>query len=118
MEKISFEKLVMYQKGLVFSNAIYDLTKAFPADERFGLTDQLRRASVSIIANIAEGVGRYHTKELIQFLRVSRSSAFECVALLQIASKQKYLNESEYNTFYNDIKEITKMISGYINSIK
>ena len=117
-EKLNFEKLEVYQKTLQFVGKIYTITKTFPKEERYGLIDQLRRASVSILANIAEGSGRYHKNDMIQFLRIARSSGFECIALLQISNEQKYIVDIEYSKLYKDIQEITKMISGFINSIK
>jgi len=117
-KRLNFEKLEAYKKALQFVGHIYVIVKKFPQEERFGLSDQLRRASVSILANIAEGCGRYHKNEVIQFLRMSRSSGFECIALLQVADNQKYIDNSDYIRLYNDIQEITKMISGLINSKK
>ena len=104
MGKLNFEKLEIYKKSLQFVNKIYTIIKNFPKEERFGLTDQLRRASISILANIAEGSGRYHKKDFIQFLRISRSSAFECIALLQVAVAQEYLTKDEYYTLYLDLQ--------------
>ncbi|MDD5492204.1 MAG: four helix bundle protein [bacterium] len=96
---LKFENLEVYQKSLLYIQNIYEVTKIFPKDEKYGLTDQLRRASVSIAANIAEGSGRYHRKDYVQFLRMARSSAYECIALLQISLNQKYVEKQKYENF-------------------
>jgi four helix bundle protein len=70
----SYKDLIVWQKGIELVNEIYVLTKMFPKEEMFGLTNQMRRAAVSIPANIAEGWGRNSTKSYIQFVRISRGS--------------------------------------------
>jgi len=112
-----FESLAVYNKAVNFINEIYKVSANFPQKERFGLTDQLRRASVSIAANIAEGNGRYSRKEYIQFLRIARGSAYECVPLLEVALSQKYLEHQEFKKLYEELEEISKMLSGLINSM-
>ena len=72
-----FRKLNVYCKALDFVDAIYKLTGGFPKDEQFGLTSQLKRASSSICCNIAEGNGRYHKKDFMQFLRIALGSSLE-----------------------------------------
>jgi four helix bundle protein len=76
---------IAWQKGMELSKLVYLLTQSFPADERFGLTNQLRRASVSIPSNIAEGKGRQTTGELIQFLSIARGSTLEVQTQLELA---------------------------------
>lgn len=83
MEKFKFENLRVYQEALLFINAIYNLTQAWPKEELFGLTNQLRRAAVSIALNIAEGTSRTR-KDFRQFLDLSRASIFECVVILSM----------------------------------
>ena len=114
---LPFEKLEVYNKAVDYIDCIYDLIESFPKEERFGLIDQLRRASVSISTNIAEGSGRYHKKDFTQFLRMARSSAYECVALLQVSLKRKYITEESYNDLYGRVAELTKMISGLVRSL-
>lgn len=93
-----------------FVNSIYEITKKFPKDELFGLTNQLRRASVSIPLNIAEGSSRTG-KDFKHFLSLSRGSCFECVAITSIAKKQNYLTELEFNKIYQTCLSLSKMIS-------
>ena len=77
---------VAWQKGMQLAALIYKVTQGFPVDERFGLTNQLRRAAVSIPSNIAEGKGRLSTGELIQFLGIARGSTLEVQTQLELAS--------------------------------
>lgn len=96
---------------------IYSITKKFPADERYGLIDQLRRATVSISANIAEGSGR-SIKDFIHFLNMSRTSAYECIPLLDISMSQEYIDITKFQKLYQQIDKISAMISGLINALK
>ena len=82
----SHRSSVAWQKGMELAGAIYRLTQRFPPEERFGLTNQLRRASVSIPSNIAEGKGRLTTGELVQFLGIARGSTLEVQTQLELAS--------------------------------
>ena len=88
----SYKDLIVWQKGIDLVKNVYTITKSFPKEEMFGLTNQMRRASVSIPANIAEGWGRNSTKNYIQFVRISRGSLFELETLLVIAKNQNYID--------------------------
>jgi len=112
----NFEKLEVYQEAVEFANELYSLTKKFPPEEVFGLTTQLRRAGVSVALNIAEGSGRLK-KEFRQFLRVARTSIYECIAILQVSLKQKYLSTEEYEQFYARGDQLVKRINALIRSI-
>ncbi|KKU20752.1 MAG: S23 ribosomal protein [Candidatus Nomurabacteria bacterium GW2011_GWA1_46_11] len=111
-----FEKLILYDQAVNFSKYIYTLTKKFPKDEIFGLTNQLRRAAVSISLNIAEGSSR-GKKDFSHFLDLSRGSCFECVAALKIAKGCGYIIDDEYNQNYQKCEEISRMISGLKKSL-
>jgi len=111
---MKFEKLNVYKKTRKFVNMIYCIVKNFPKFENYGLTSQLTRASVSVLANLCEGCGRYTTKERNKFFRTSRSSAYECVALLQIAVDQNYISEETYLDLKKEIEEISRMLTGMI----
>ncbi len=115
---LKFENLEVYKKSLTYIQNIYAITKKYPADEKYGLVDQLKRASVSIAVNIAEGSGRYHSKDYIQFLRMARASAYECIALLQISANQNFIDDRTYASLYNNIIVITKMLSGLMKKLK
>ena len=111
-----FEKLTVYQKALTFIDETYYLIHSFPPVERFGLTDQFRRAAVSIALNIAEGSGR--TKRDFQhFLRNARSSCYECVAVLHIATRRTYVLPEKGLQHEQRLIELSKMISGLIRSL-
>jgi len=112
-----FENLEVYKKALNFSVKIYELTKRFPDDEKFGIVSQVRRAAVSISSNIAEGSGRYNKKDFAQFLRIARGSIYECIPLLEISSREGYVNESNYGSLILDCNELAKMINGLISSL-
>lgn len=114
---LNFERLHVYQKALDFSLIIYSITDSWPKNEIFGLTSQLRRASVSISLYIAEGSSRTK-KEFLHFLDISRGSAYECIPLLTLARKRSLLNEKDHQKCYDTVIELTKMISGLRSSLK
>lgn len=97
---------------------VYEITKTFPSEERFGLTSQIRRAAVSIPANIAEGAARQHDKEFIQFLSVAQGSASELETELLIAHRLGYLEENVYRQMYEEVNTIARMIVGLTNHVK
>lgn len=113
----NFENLRVYQDGLKFVEKIYSFTKKFPNEEMFGLTNQLRRASVSVVLNIAEGSSRTK-KDFRHFLDLSRGSAYECVAIINISKNQNLIDENLFNELYSDCLKLAKMISALKNSIK
>ena len=117
-EVTTHKDLVLYQKSVVFVSNIYKMTQSFPAEERFGLISQLRRASVSVPTNIAEGSGRNSTKELIQFLFISLASISEIETLLQISRNLLYVDEMLFNSLNKDLTELRKMTSSLISSLK
>lgn len=101
---------------MILVTEIYELTKTLPEDERFGLTSQMRRCSVSIPSNIAEGWGRLSRKNYIQFLRVSRGSLYELETQLLITKELNYINDSE--SVENLIIEISKMLNSLIKKLE
>jgi four helix bundle protein len=113
--KFKFEELNVYKDALLFADSIYDLTQAFPRDEAFGLTNQLRRASVSIVLNIAEGTSRTK-KDFRHFLSLSRGSCYECVAILSITHNRNYINKKDFDSHYNWCNKLARMISALKSS--
>ncbi len=95
MSQKRYQELIVWQKAMELSRVIYQVTKSFPEDERFGLTSQLRRASISIPSNIAEGQGRLTAGEFRQFLGTARGSAFEVETQIQLALDLEYLSTAE-----------------------
>ena len=113
----SFEKLIVYQKSLDFTNTVYDVTLKFPRDEKFSLVDQFRRAAISISLNIAEGYGGSHA-EFKRYLNISKGSTRECVALITIAKMRKYIDHKEEQELKSFCAELSRMLSGLIRSLK
>lgn len=97
---------------------IYQLTSTFPKEEVFGLTNQLRRAAVSIPSNIAEGAARNSNKEFIQFLYISLGSQQELDTQLLIDKKLEYLTEDQYNEINIKIETVGKLLNGLIKYLK
>ena len=108
------EKLNVYQKSLDFAEAVGKLTESFPRGQ-FYLADQLNRAATSIATNLAEGNGRYHKPDQANFFRISRSSAFECVPLLELARRKNFLTSDSHQHLSDQLEQICKMLSGLIS---
>ena len=113
--KSTFEDLEVWQEARALRNRIARMVRGFPADEKFRLNDQLLRASRSITANIAEGYGRFHYRENMQFCRQARGSLFEVIDHLTVAVDEKYLPVAEYETIRVDVYGLVKRLNGYIS---
>ena len=111
-----FEELNVYMEALEFVDFIYALTNRWPKDELFGLINQARRASVSVVLNLAEGSSRSR-KDFRHFLDLSRGSCYECFAILRIALKRKYISEVEFDKGYEFCNKISRMLSALKKSI-
>ena len=112
MHVYSFEKLNIWVEIRKLIKDIYKISDNFPQSEKFGLSNQIRRAIVSVGSNIAEGWGRLSRKNYIQFLRISRGSLFELETQILITKDLKYINDSE--AIENLITEISKMLNSLI----
>ncbi len=110
----SFESLRAWQLARNFKNQVCEISKKFPKEELYCLTQQIRRAVISITANIAEGYGRYSFQENIQFCRMARGSLLETLDHLYTAFDQKYITQEEFNKLYQDGREVEKCLNGYI----
>lgn len=113
-----FKKLEMWQQSRVFCTEIYAVTSSFPDSERFGLTSQLRRASVSIPSNIAEGSSRNSNKDFSRFLEIATGSAYEVETQLLIASDIKFITTEKLESLTSKLENIIKMISKFRSTIK
>ncbi len=113
----NFEKLDVWQKAIDFADLIYNKTRAFPSDERFGLTNQLRRAAVSISSNIAEGSSRSSKSDFARFVEIATGSVFEVVSQAFIAHRQGFLSEDQFRKIYTDAEELSRMLSGLRKSL-
>lgn len=113
----SHRDLVVWQKGMDLVTEVYRLTQKFPDAERFGLVSQLRRASVSVPSNIAEGYGRGSTADYIRFLRGSRGSLYEIDTQLLIAARLNYIAQSDYEGILERINECGRMLAALIRTL-
>jgi four helix bundle protein len=114
----SFQDLEVWQMGMSLIEECYRLTRDFPADERFGLTSQIRRAAVSIPANIAEGYGRDQTGNFIQFLRIALGSACELETLLMASVRLKLLGAEDELKCRAMTVRVCKMLRALIRSLE
>jgi four helix bundle protein len=114
----SFEELTIWQETRELTNRIYILSKRFPKEELYGLTSQIRRASVSIMSNIAEGFNRRSTKEFINFLIISRASISEVQNDLYISLDLNYINKEDFETIYNHAQKISMSINKLITYLR
>lgn len=110
MKTYSFEKLVVWQKSKSLAVAIYKLTKNYPKEELFGMTSQMRRCSISIASNIAEGSGRHTNKDKARFTEIAYASTLELLNQLIISVDLEYVSEENYLIIRKEIEEITFML--------
>jgi four helix bundle protein len=115
--QFNFEKLDIYRDAIEFANKIYEITKTFPKNEIFGITNQLRRASVSIPCNIAEGSSR-GKKEFIHFHNIALGSSYECEPLLEISKRQRYINPESLSELISELHKISAKLNALKNSLK
>ena len=113
-----FEELEAWKEGRVFRKAISQLIKTFPKHEQFDLSSQLRRASRSVTANIAEGYARFHYQENIQFCRHSRGSLEECKDHLYTAFDDGYIDQKQLDELFEQHKKCISLLNGYIAWLK
>ena len=114
----SYRDLVAWQKAMKFVTAIYEVTQRFPSEERYGLTNQLRRASVSVPSNIAEGQARFSQKEFHHLLSMARGSLVEIETQLLIARNLKYVQPAKAEDLLATADELGRILNGLISSIK
>ncbi len=113
----NFEKLDVWQKAIDFADLVYNHTRDFPGDERFGLTNQMRRAAVSISSNIAEGTSRMSQTDFARFIEIATGSVFEVVSQSFIGRRQEFLTEDDFRALYSAADEIGRMLSGLRKSL-
>lgn len=116
MEVFGYRKLIAYQKAKEVVKRTYKLLKKFPPEERWAMCDQLRRASVSITSNIAEGVNRYSVKEKTHFLEIAFGSLMEVSSLFEIAEELDYITAEDLMNMDDLIREDARRLSGLQNS--
>lgn len=110
----TYRDLLVWQKSIKLAKAIYQLTANYPSDERFGLTNQMRRCSISIPSNIAEGFGRGSDKELVQFLYISLGSSNELDTQLTVSYELSFITEDRFKEIEKLNNEVNKMLQSLI----
>ncbi len=114
----SFRDLVVWQRSMQLTVAVYRITQSFPREELYGLTSQIRRSAVSVPSNIAEGHGRLNTGEFRQFLGIARGSNFELQTQLEIARALQFGNSKLLDEAEGLSHEVGKMLYATLESIK
>ena len=110
----TYKELLVWQKGIELVKAVYRLTAEFPIEERFGLVSQMRRCSVSITSNVAEGFGRCSDKDLLHFLYISLGSSNELDTQLTLAFELSFIDEFQFRMIEHLNNEVNKMLSSLI----
>ncbi|GHV45794.1 four helix bundle protein [Bacteroidia bacterium] len=114
----NFKQLQIWQKARIFVKDIYVITKNFPKEELFCLTQQIRRAAVSIPSNIAEGAGRNSNADYAHFVDIANGSAFEVETQLYLALDLEYITQEEFEKINTDLIEIERMMYNFLLSLR
>jgi four helix bundle protein len=112
-----YHDLVVWQRAIEFTVSIYQLTRNFPKDEQYGLTSQMRRASVSVASNIAEGRGRLNAGEFRQFLGLAQGSVYELQTQLVVARRLEMASDRFMNQAESLSNEVSKMLGSFIQTL-
>lgn len=118
MEVFGYRRLIAYQKGKEIVKRTYKLLKKFPAEERYAMCDQMRRASVSITSNIAEGINRFSVKDKAHFIEIAFGSMMEVSSQMEIAEELGYITEEERMSMDALVEEEARLLSGLLSSYK
>ncbi|NLL15311.1 MAG: four helix bundle protein [Fibrobacter sp.] len=113
----TYRELTVWQKSIDLTVKVYKLTRFFPAEEKFGIISQMRRAASSIPANIAEGQARNTKGEFLQFLGIARGSVAELETFVTLSEKLEFLNQKDSEILFHDLEEINKMLHGLTKSL-
>jgi four helix bundle protein len=116
--KHNSKKLQVWKKSVELAVNVYELTKSFPSEERFGITSQMRRSSVSIPSNIAEGTARNSSKAFTNCLDISLGESFELETQAVIANRVGILNEEQFTQLNGEVAEVQKMINGFKTKVE
>lgn len=114
----TYRELVAWQKGIELVILINNTTKSFPKEELYALTDQMKRSSVSIPSNIAEGFGRHSDNDFVRFLNIARASLFELQTQLEISFRLEFINKADFDFIMELSTEIDKILNALISKIK
>jgi four helix bundle protein len=113
----SYQELTVWQKGMDLVVAIYEVTKQFPQSEAFGLTNQVRRAAVSIPSNIAEGQGRRAPQDFMRFLNIAYGSLQEVETQLMLAQRLSYIDKTTEMQILNQCADVARLLNGLRRSL-
>lgn len=114
----TYREMIAWQKSVEMVTNIYTISSKFPKEEIYGLTNQIRRAAVSVPSNIAEGFGRNSKNQFKHFLQISIASLFEMQTQLEIAKNLKLITEEEFENLFNASREIEAMLASFIRKLK
>ena len=115
---VTYRDLLVWQRAMDLAEAVYSATQKFPKEEMYGLTSQMRRCSVSVPANIAEGHGRNQPKSFAYFLRVAIGSLKELETHILLAQRFRMIDDTSVNNLLNETEEIAKMLHSLIRRQK
>ena len=118
MPSKDYRDLLAWQKALEFAEGVYEATRGFPSDERFGLTAQLRRSAVSVASNIAEGQGRFTEGDFHRFLSIAHGSLREAETQLTLAVRLRFLDDATASSLLQLAGETGRLINGLARSLK
>ncbi|SMD42514.1 four helix bundle protein [Aquiflexum balticum DSM 16537] len=116
--KHNFKNLKVWQKSVDLAVKVYHITKEFPSEEKFGMTSQMRRASVSIPSNIAEGTAKSTSKSFVNSLDISLGESYELETQAIIANLVGLLDKEQFTSLESDISEVQRMINGFISTVE
>ena len=114
----NFEKLDVWQRAVGLASFVYDFTRAFPGEEKFGIVSQMRRAAVSVSSNIAEGSSRSSRQDFARFVELAVGSLYELVSQGFIAQKQGFIDDQAFQRLYTEAAELIRMLSGLRNHLR
>ena len=114
----SYKDLKVWNKAMDLTTMVYDALKTFPPKEEYGLSSQMRRSSVSIPSNIAEGYGRNSTLDYCRFLQIALGSAYELETQVELARRIDYVDNDTANKLATQLTEVGRMLNSLINKIK
>ena len=117
MNDFFYRKLQVYQQALLQVKSVYEISKRFPSTEQFALTDQIRRAVISIPSNIAEGMGRFSIKERIHFIEIANGSLTEVMCQLEIAHLLAYISDEDLRIQEEALSNISRLLAGLKKSL-
>ena len=113
----SYRDLIVWQKSMELVKEVYLITKALPKEEQYGLTSQIRRSSISIPSNIAEGYGRHSTNDYLRFLQIATGSLYELQTQLEISRNLDFLPKESFDKSFEGSREIERMLSSLIRKV-